>query len=206
MPGRSDHVRWCWVDRWYTHSGWCLTVIFPVSCRPILGVVNNSIFTALQNLWIPTLDGPGHYKKGLQATWLGTASHLSTISLPNITTCDQTSQVFPSTFVHILYCKRLNAGGGNGLETRLTYSTVGHHPLCVYHLSTQYQRMWCTRPILHSLLATKLGQAPAKSYTEHMKHPQAKSHDSKTALFGVAPLIITAIPQQLSFETRCVRR
>ena len=81
-------------------------MIFPVSRRPILGVVNNSIFTALQNLWIPTLDGPGHYKKGLQATWLGTASHLSTISLPNITTCDQISQVFPSTFVRI-YCKRL---------------------------------------------------------------------------------------------------
>ena len=67
---------------------------------------------------------------------------------------------------------------------------------------------------MHSLLATKLGQAPAKSYTEHMKNPQAKrlqivgrvTRNKKTALFGVAPLIITANPQQLSFETRCVHK
>jgi len=32
---------------------------------------------------------------------------------------------------------------------------------------------------LHSLLAMKLGQAPAESYIEHMKHPQAISRDSK---------------------------
>jgi len=35
------------------------------------------------------------------------------------------------------------------------------------------------RPILHSVLATKIGQAPAESYTERMKHTQAKSHDSE---------------------------
>jgi len=32
------------------------------------------------------------------------------------------------------------------------------------------------------------------------------TRSKETTLFGVAPLIITAIPQQLSFETRCVRR
>ena len=55
----------------------------------------------------------------------------------------------------------------------------------------------------------KLGQAPAKSYTKCMKHPQAitmtpkscwVTRREKTALFGVAPLIISAIAQQLSFE------
>jgi len=54
MPGKS--YQWCWVDRWYTHGRWCPTVIFPVSHWPILGVINNSIFTALQNFWIPTLS------------------------------------------------------------------------------------------------------------------------------------------------------
>jgi len=66
------------------------------------------------------------------------------------------------------------------------------------------------RPNLHSVLATKMGQAPAESYTKRMKHIQAKvttlkgyrvtgvkipSSDSiilwneKMALFGVSPLI-----------------
>jgi len=35
------------------------------------------------------------------------------------------------------------------------------------------------RPILHSVLATKMGQALAESYTECMKHTQAKGHDSQ---------------------------
>jgi len=57
---------------------------------------------------------------------------------------------------------------------------------------------WWMRLILHSLLATKMGQAPAESYIKYMKHIQAKSHDSKrlqsnehekTALFGVTRLI-----------------
>ena len=38
---------------------------------------------------------------------------------------------------------------------------------------------WYTRPILHSVLATKIGQAPAESYTKHMKHTQATSHNSE---------------------------
>ena len=38
---------------------------------------------------------------------------------------------------------------------------------------------WCMRLILHSVLATKKGKAPAESYTERMEHTQAKSHDSK---------------------------
>jgi len=63
---------------------------------------------------------------------------------------------------------------------------------------------------LHSVLAIKMGQAPAESYTNRMKHTQAKattpkgykvadvkipSSDTiilwseKTVLFGVAPLI-----------------
>ena len=37
---------------------------------------------------------------------------------------------------------------------------------------------WYTKLILHSVLATKMGQAPAQSYTEHMKHTPATRHDS----------------------------
>jgi len=35
---------------------------------------------------------------------------------------------------------------------------------------------------LHSMLATKMGQVPAESYTKHMKHTNARSHDSKELL------------------------
>ena len=80
------------------------------------------------------------------------------------------------------------------------------------HASDQ-QSESCTRPILHSALATKMGQAPTESYTERMKRTQATSHDSKgllsdkcenaqlhvydavfscsekTALFGVSSLV-----------------
>ena len=43
---------------------------------------------------------------------------------------------------------------------------------------------WCMRPIVHSMLATKIEQVPAESYTECMKHKhtQTKSHDSKRLL------------------------
>ena len=37
-------------------------------------------------------------------------------------------------------------------------------------------------PISHSVLAMKLEQAPAESYTERMKHNQAKKHESKRLL------------------------
>ena len=46
------------------------------------------------------------------------------------------------------------------------------------HASYQ-QSKTCTRPILQSALATKMGQATTESYTERMKHTQAKRHDSK---------------------------
>ena len=80
---------------------------------------------------------------------------------------------------------------------------------------------WYTRPILHSVLATKMGQAPAESYTKSMKHTQAKSHDSerlqsdrrentqqwhnhlmerKDGTIWSCTAYITAIPQRLSFE------
>jgi len=36
----------------------------------------------------------------------------------------------------------------------------------------------CTRPISHSVLATKVGQVPAERFTERMEHAQAKNHDS----------------------------
>lgn len=35
------------------------------------------------------------------------------------------------------------------------------------------------RPILHSVLAMKMGKSSVESYTEHMKHTQPKSHDSE---------------------------
>ena len=80
---------------------------------------------------------------------------------------------------------------------------------------------WCTRLILQS--AMKMEQAPAESYTKHMKHTQAKSHDlkrllsdkresteewqsshgaKKMALFGIS--YITSILQRLSFKPEYV--
>ena len=80
---------------------------------------------------------------------------------------------------------------------------------------------WYMRLILHSVLAIKMGQAPAKSYTKRMKHTQAKSHDSerlqsdgrentqqwrdhlverKDGTIWSCTAYITAIPQRLSFE------
>jgi len=47
---------------------------------------------------------------------------------------------------------------------------------------TSQQPLSCTRLILHSVLATKIGQALAENYTECIKHTQAKSHDSKGLL------------------------
>jgi len=40
------------------------------------------------------------------------------------------------------------------------------------------------RPILQSVLATKMEQAPAESYTEHMKRTSATRHDSKRLISG----------------------
>ena len=47
------------------------------------------------------------------------------------------------------------------------------------------QSKTCTRPILPSALATKMGQVPTESYTERMKHTQATRHDSKGKTGGV---------------------
>jgi len=38
------------------------------------------------------------------------------------------------------------------------------------------------RPILHSVPAAKMGQAPAESCTKCMKHTQTKGHDSEKLL------------------------
>ena len=46
------------------------------------------------------------------------------------------------------------------------------------HASDQQSESY-TRPILHSVLAMKMAQAPTESYTERMKRTQATSHDSK---------------------------
>jgi len=83
---------------------------------------------------------------------------------------------------------------------------------------------WYTRPILRSVLATKMGQAPAESYTKRMKYTQAKSHDSerlhndrreytqqwcnhlqerKDGTIWSFTAYITVIPQRLSFEPGC---
>ena len=37
----------------------------------------------------------------------------------------------------------------------------------------------CTRPTLHSVLVSMMGQVPTESYTECKKHAQVSSHDSK---------------------------
>ena len=75
-----------------------------------------------------------------------------------------------------------------------------HDPRHDRHMSSHFlsTAKWWMRPILHSVLATKMGQAPAESYIKYMKHTQAKSHNSKrlqsnerekAALFGVTRLI-----------------
>jgi len=48
-----------------------------------------------------------------------------------------------------------------------------YHTICGCQISSHLisTAKWCTRLILHSVLATKMGQAPAESYTECMKHP-----------------------------------
>ena len=66
-------------------------------------------------------------------------------------------------YFRALYCKRYTRWI-NGLGTRL---------------ASYQQSKTRTRPILHSALATKMGQAPTESYTERMKHTQATRHDSK---------------------------
>jgi len=76
-----------------------------------------------------------------------------------------------------------------------------HNSDMLLHLLSTAIGKWFMKPILHSLLATKIVQVPAESYTKRMKHIQAKSHGEKKALFGVAPLICTSsIPQRLSFK------
>ena len=109
---------------------------------------------------------------------------------------------------------------GEGVGNFITWSTHDSHmSSCL--LSTA---KWHTRQILHSLLATKMGQVPAESYTKRMKHTQAKSHDSErlqsdkreipssdtiiwwsemTALFGVAPLkFYHSHPSAVKLRTR----
>ena len=106
---------------------------------------------------------------------------------------------------------------GEGLGNFITWSTV--QPSMSSHLLSTAK--WYMRPILHSVLATKMGIAPAESYTKCMKHTQAKSHDSnrlqsdmcentqqwhnhlveqKDSTIWSCTAHITAIPQRLSFE------
>ena len=80
---------------------------------------------------------------------------------------------------------------------------------------------WCMRLILHSVLATKMGQVPAESYTKCMEHPLATRQDSERLLsdkhentwqwrnylvewkdgtIWSCSAYITAIPQWLSFK------
>ena len=85
------------------------------------------------------------------------------------------------------------------------FGTVGTTVIC-RHASDQ-QSESCTRPILHSALGTKMGQAPTESYTElprlqamtpkgcRVANVKMPSYDAifswseKTALFGVSPLV-----------------
>ena len=59
-----------------------------------------------------------------------------------------------------------------------------YHVICsptVTCQCTSSKAKWCVRPILHSVVAKKLGQVPAKSYTKHMKHPQTITMTPKAA-------------------------
>jgi len=69
---------------------------------------------------------------------------------------------------------------GEGLEHCTTWSTT--FPLWMSsHLLSTATVMYKTAT-LHSVLATKIGQALAESYTERIKHTQAKNHDCKGLL------------------------
>jgi len=75
-------------------------------------------------------------------------------------------------------CK--NGGGFWGKAWGISSCDPCHnHHMSSHFLSTA---KWCRRRILHSVLATKRGQASAESYTEHMRDTQAKHHDSKRLL------------------------
>ena len=72
----------------------------------------------------------------------------------------------PPVFDHLQYAKMERTPGESFHSTTVIYC----------HASSQQLNL-CTRPILHSALATKMVQEPTESYTERMK--QTKKHDSE---------------------------
>ena len=127
-------------------------------------------------------------------------NYISTVHLGTVSLIPRPST--PPAFDRFQY---KNGGGRPGESSHVIRGTT------VIHSHASYQQ-WktCTRPILHSALARKMGQVPTESYTECMKRTQATRHDSKglpsdkrempsydatfqwsekTALFGVSPLV-----------------
>ena len=63
---------------------------------------------------------------------------------------------------------------GEDLENLITRSVAWPSDIITHSTAK-----WYMRPILHSVLAMKMGQVLTESYNECMKHTQAKSPDSK---------------------------
>ena len=78
----------------------------------------------------------------------------------------------PPAFDRFQYAKTEGEGLGESSHVIRGTTVIRRH-------ASNQQSKTCTRPILHSALATKMGQAPTESYTERMKHTQATRHDSK---------------------------
>jgi len=78
----------------------------------------------------------------------------------------------------LIACSMQKAEGGRRSRKFIIWSADNRHTSS--HLMPTAK--WHTGTISQSVLDTKIGQAPAESYIEHMKHTQAKSHDSKRLL------------------------
>ena len=77
----------------------------------------------------------------------------------------------PPVFDHLQYAKT----EGEGLGNFIMWSTARPSKVVTPPLNSQV----IYETDLASVLAIKMGQAPAESYTKRMKHTQDKSHDSE---------------------------
>ena len=110
----------------------------------------------------------GILNRGCRTSCIARASQNSTADKSN---CKPHSQAFyASSFWLLAVCKNGGRRPGDFHHMIHGMTVICHH--------TSFQQ-WCMRPILHSVPAAKMGQAPAESCTECMKHTQAKGHNSE---------------------------
>ena len=74
----------------------------------------------------------------------------------------------------LIACSMQKGGGRPGESSHVIRGTD-----VIFRHASYQQSKSSMRSILHSVLATKIGQVPTESCTKHMKHTQATRHDSK---------------------------